>query len=160
MLRKFERKTKRLVSKSGIKKMAKEASDIAKGATDVVDDIKDFSADVSTTAINRVGRFVREFNDAIPALKSLGFSVTRFTVEVGMMPEIGATLAGSVRALNPGKIRELLQKRSGNKPLAALLHALLISANFKDQLKAMGIRAIELNIALGLPTSVTVDLLA
>jgi hypothetical protein len=132
---------------------------IAKGATSAVEKIKDFSEDVSDAASRKIRGLVREFNAAIPAMKALGFSVSAFSVEVGIAPDIGATLKGSVRALNPRKIRKLIGKYSDNVPLSALLKALLIAAELKDELSDMGIKGVEIDIELGLPPLINVDLL-
>ncbi len=121
--------------------------------------IKKVSSDASMAVSGKVQELVRDFNAAIPTMKALGFSVSSFTIGVGLIPEIDATLKGSVKALNLDEIQKMIDSHADNKSLKAILEALHTAANFKEQLTEMGIKGVEIDIKLGLPPLVSVNLL-
>ena len=127
-------------------------------ANAATDKIKDISSNVSTATSEKIHEWVDEFNAAVPSMKALGFSVKSFSIGIGLIPEINATLVGAVEALNSQKLEEMLE-RTTNRALGALLKSLQTAAKFKNQLTAIGIKGIEIDIKLGLPPTVTINLL-
>ncbi len=119
---------------------------------------KDISNTVSAATTEKVRQWVEDFNTAVPAMKALGFAVKKFSFNIGVIPEMNATLIGSVEALNPQKFQEL-REHTTNKALQALLGALLTTTVLKQQLTAVGLRAVEVEIKLGLPPLIKVNLL-
>ena len=121
--------------------------------------LKDISNTVSAATSEKLRQWVREFNEAVPTMKALGFSVRNFSVGVGLVPELDATLVGSVNSLDIEKISEWKQ-RSHNKLLSMILGGLITAAELKNELTGFGIKGIEIRIKLGLPPLVSVNLLA
>ena len=103
---------------------------------------------------------LREFNETIPTIKALGLSVSHISFGMGIVPEIGATLIGSVEALDQQKIKELIEHHQENKLLIAILEALRTASNFKDQLSELGVRGIKADVKLGIPPKIEVGLLS
>jgi len=128
-------------------------------ASETTQQIRKASTDASLAISGKVEELVQDFNAAIPSMRALGFSVTSFTIGVGLVPEIDATLTGSVKALNPPQVRKEIEAHAGNRALKAVLEALLTAARFKDQLTEMGIQGVEIDIKLGLPPLVSINLL-
>ncbi len=121
--------------------------------------VRKMSSDAGVAITGKVEQLVHDFNAAIPAMKTLGFSVKSFTIGVGLLPELDATLEGDVDALDPTKIQGLIDAHADNKALVAILEGLQTAAKFKEQLTAMGIKGVEMDIKLGFPPLVTIDLL-
>jgi len=128
-------------------------------AASTTQQIKKASSDASLAISGKVQDLVQDFNAAIPTMKALGFSVSSFTIGVGLIPEIDATLKGSVKALEPQEIQKVIEEHRDNKALKAILEALHTAAKFKEQLSEMGIKGVEVDIKLGLPPLVSIDLL-
>jgi len=128
-------------------------------ASATTEKIKQVSSDATMAVTGKVQELVRDFNAAIPTMKALGFSVSSFTIGVGLIPEIDATLTGSVKALDPQEIQKLIAEHSDNKSLKAVLEALQMASKFKEQLTEMGIQGVEIDIKLGLPPLVSINLL-
>ena len=95
----------------------------------------------------------------VPTMKALGFSVRNFSIGVGLIPEMQATLVGSVNSLDTVKITEW-RERTSNKLLGMILGGLLTAANFKNELTSFGIKGMEINIKLGMPPLISINLLA
>ena len=110
-------------------------------------------------AITKGQQVLREFNDLVPALRTLGLGFSDVSVKLGLPPEISATLTGSVDVLNRESIRALIDKHKENKTLAVILEALVTASNFKEQLKDLGFRGLALHVRLGVFPSVKLGLL-
>ena len=119
--------------------------------------IKGAAADA---AVEKAQEVLREFNDTMPTIKALGFSVSHITIGMGIVPEIGATLIGSVEAIEQQKIKELIERHRENKTLTFLLEALRAASNLKDQLSEVGFRGVKVDMKLGLPPKIEVGLLS
>ena len=119
--------------------------------------IKGAAADA---AVEKAQELLREFNDTMPTIKALGLSVSHITVGMGIVPEIGATLIGSVEAVEQQKIKELIERHRENKTLTFLLEALRAASNLKDQLSEVGFRGVKVDMKLGLPPKIEVGLLS
>ena len=132
---------------------------IQEQAAETTQRIKKASSDASVAISSKVQGLVNDFNAAIPTMEALGFSVSSFTIGVGLIPEIDATLKGSVKALDIHTIQKVIEEHADNKSLKAILEALHTAAKFKEQLTEMGIKGVEIDIKLGLPPLVSIELL-
>ena len=146
-------------SKDGKNIGEKIVNNIEAQAADTTQRIKKATSDASMAISGKVQGLVQDFNAAIPTMKALGFSVSSFTIGVGLIPEIDAILKGSVKALDPHEIQKVIEEHADNKSLRAILEALHTAAKFKEQLTEMGIKGVEIDIKLGLPPLVSIDLL-
>jgi len=145
--------------KDGVSTTADKIKQMPGNATTAASDkLRDFSTNVSTATSEKIHEWVDEFNKAVPYMKALGFSVKTFSIGVGLIPELNATLVGAVDALDSNKLEEMSQ-RTNNRALNVLLGGLQTAAKFKDQLTAIGVKGIEIDIKLGLPPTITVNLL-
>ncbi len=102
------------------------------------------------------GKFLDEFNEALPTMRALGFTIKDFHMSMALMPEISAKLIASVDTINVAKINELIAAHKEQKLLVALLKALEAAYHVKEQLGDAAFRNVELDITLGLPPRVSV----
>jgi hypothetical protein len=109
--------------------------------------------------VGKVEAIIREFNETIPTIKALGLSVRNVSFGMGLVPEIGATLIGSIDALEPEKIDELLKAHQENKTTVLILEAMKAASNLKDQLGDFGLRGVKVDVKLGMPPKISVGLL-
>jgi hypothetical protein len=122
--------------------------------------LKGAAAGAVGAGVEKAQEIMREFNDTIPTIRALGLSVRNISFGMGLMPEIAATLIGSVDALDREKIDELLRQHQKNKTATFVLEALKTTSNLKEQLSQFGIRGIRVDLKLGVPPKVEVGLLA
>ena len=125
-----------------------------------MDKLKGAAAGAVGAGMEKAQEIMRDFNDTIPTIRALGLSVRNVSFGMGLMPEIAATLVGSVEALDCEKIDELLKQHQKNKTAAFVLEALKTTSNLKDQLSQFGIRGIKVDLKLGVPPKVEVGLLS
>ena len=125
-----------------------------------MDKLKGAAAGAVGAGVEKAQEIMREFNDAIPTIQALGLSVKNISFGMGLVPEIAATLVGSVEALDRGKIEELLKHYQKNRTATFVLEALRTASSFKDQLSQIGITGIKIDLKLGVPPKVEVGLLS
>jgi len=78
---------------------------------------------------------------------------------MGIIPEIGATLTGSVETLDAEKIKKLIEKHQDNKILISILEALRTASNFKELLGELPFKGVQVNVDLSLPPKIAVSFL-
>jgi len=132
---------------------------IEQQASETAQRIKKVSPDASLAISAKVQGLVQDFNAAVPTMRALGFSVSSFTIGVGLIPESDASLKGSLRALDINQIRQVIKEHADNKSLKAIWEALHAGAKFKEQLSEMGIPGVEVDLRPGLPALVSINLL-
>lgn len=123
-----------------------------RGLAAAAEKIRDASTDV-------LGKVLDELNSAIPVIHALGFNVTGLHLEAGIPPAITAKLVGAVENVNVAKIKDLAQKNTEDKVIVVLLKTLESAYNFKDQLKDLHFKGVEVDLTLGLSPKVNVGFL-
>ena len=113
------------------------------------------SAAASATA--PAHRMLDEFNEAMPTMRALGFTVKDLHVGMGLLPEVGATLVASTDTIDVKKLEELIEKHAAKKVLVTALKGLLAAYNIKQQVPDVPLKGVELDLKLGLPPRVNVS---
>ncbi len=70
---------------------------------------------VKDVSFDQVNQLLDDFNKTVPTIKSLGLSMKKFHMGMGVIPEIEITLSGSVNAIDIKKIQELIQNNPDKK---------------------------------------------
>lgn len=112
--------------------------------------------ELSSVAADAAGKYLDEFNEALPTMRALGFTLRDFRMTMGLVPELGAKLVASLDTVNVGKITELISQYSEKKLLVALLKALAAAYHVKEQLGDNSFRSVEMDITLGIPPHISV----
>ena len=120
--------------------------------TDLVGKAKELTG----AAADAAGKIVDEFNEALPTMRALGFTVKDLRVGTGLVPEIGAKLIASADTIDVKRIKELIDKHPGNKTLVAALKGLELAYNIRQQIVDLPFKAVEIDITLGLPPHIGV----
>lgn len=116
--------------------------------------------ELTNSATDAANKFLDEFNEALPTMRALGFTVKDLRVGMGLLPEVGAKLVASTDTVDPKKIDELIKKQEERKTLVALLKALQAAYNIKQQLGDVKFKGVEIDMTLGLPPHVNVAFLS
>jgi len=112
--------------------------------------------DLAGTAAEAAGNLVDEFNEALPTLRALGFTIKDLRVGTGLLPEIGAKLVASTDTIDVAKIKSLIDKHPDNKTLVGALKALELAFNIRQQIGDFPFKGVEIDITLGLPPHIGV----
>lgn len=113
--------------------------------------------ELTSTATEAAGKFVDEFNEALPTMRALGFTIKDLRVGMGLVPDIGAKLVASTDTLDVKKIKELIDSNPDNKTLVAALKGLQAAYHIKQQVGNVPFKGVEIDITLGLPPHIGVS---
>lgn len=119
-------------------------------------DLMNKAQDLAGTATETAGKVVDEFNEALPTMRALGFTIKDLRVGMGLVPEIGAKLIASTDTVDAKKVKELIEKHPENKTAVGMLKALLLAYNVKQQIGDLPFKGVEIDVTLGLPPHVGV----
>jgi len=86
----------------------------------------------------------------------LGFSVEDLQVGMGLLPEVHAKLVAAADKVDVKAIDGMIEKKSEQKTLVAVLKALQTAYNVRDQLGDLGLKVIEIGLTLGIPPKVSI----
>jgi predicted regulator of amino acid metabolism with ACT domain len=115
--------------------------------------------ELAGSASEGVSKLLDEFNAALPTMRALGFIVQDIQVGMGLLPEIRAKLTAAASDVDVKTLDEMIEKKSEQKTLVAVLKALQTAYGVRDQLGDLGLKGVEINVTLGLPPHVSVGFL-
>ena len=101
-------------------------------------------------------KFLDEFNDALPTMRALGFTIKDFRMSMGLPPDINAKLIASLDTVNVSRINELIAQHKDQQSLIAILKALQAAYHVKEQLGDSSFKSVEMDITLGLSPRINV----
>jgi len=119
-------------------------------------DLMGKAKELTGAATEAASNLVDEFNEALPTIRALGFTVKDLRVGMGLVPEIGAKLIASADTIDVKKIKELIEKHPENKTLISALKGLELAYNVKQQVGELPVKGVEIDVTLGLPPHVGV----
>ena len=109
------------------------------------------AAGVKDAALDKIGESLDEFNEAIPAIKDLGFAVTDLNVDMGPMPDVSAKITGTIDSIKEEKIEELIASNQDNKFLVTILKGLQTASNVQNKLGHLGFKGVKAEVKLAPP---------
>jgi hypothetical protein len=112
--------------------------------------------ELAGSATATAGRMLDEFNEALPTIRALGFTVKDMHVGMGLLPEVGAKLVASTDTIDVTRLDELIQKNADKKILVTALKGLHAAYNVKQQIPDVPFKGVELDLTLGLPPRISV----
>lgn len=110
----------------------------------------------AAAATATAGRMLDEFNEALPTMRALGFTVKNLHVGMGLLPEVGATLVATTDTIDEKKLVELIEKHAEKKLLVTALKGLYAAYNIKREIPDVPLKGVQLDLTLGLPPRVNV----
>jgi hypothetical protein len=119
-------------------------------------DMMSRASDLAGAATETAGKIVKEFNEALPTMRDLGFTISDLQVGMGLVPEIGAKLIASTDTIDVTRIKELIAKHPDNKTLVGVLNALQAAYNIKQEIGDLPLKGVEVAVRLGLPPHISV----
>src|SRR5579863_9603387 len=109
-------------------------------------DLMGKAQELTSAAADTAGRFLDDFNEALPTMRALGFTIENFRMSMGLVPELSAKLIASMDTVNIGRINELIAGHQDKKLLVALLKALEAAFHVKEQLGAASFKNVEMDV--------------
>jgi hypothetical protein len=123
---------------------------------DIIAKAKEKSSSMGDIAQTRVMEWLDEYKKAADTLETLGFTVGKFSFGMGVLPEIHTSLNGRLEDIHADALEQMMETRADDKLLCGLLKALLMTRQFADRVE-IKLKQVTLNITLGLPPSINVE---
>ena len=129
-----------------------------KGAREKASEVGDKAVEMGGVAADKVNQLIDEYTRATERMEGFGFQVTRFHVGMGVLPEINASIYGSLRNIDEGEIQRMIDESGDQKLLVGMLKALLTAKELQVRAKLEQFGAVALEVKLGLPPKIDFDL--
>ena len=124
---------------------------------DMVGTLKEKAVELEGVAKGKITEGLDEFKKAVAILETFGFTVGSITIGMGILPEIHASISGSIENIREDGLKKIIEDHQAEKLLVSLLDALLTAKRLWEhvQLKLTGV---TLNVTLGVPPKVAVEM--
>jgi len=126
--------------------------------------LKDLVSKVATKATavgelvgGKLTEWMDDYKKATNTLETLGFEIGKFTIGMGLMPEVHTTLSGKIANIQKDRVEKLMQEHQDHSSTVTLLKGLLLAKRVSDHLEGK-LESVTLHITLGIPPSVNVEL--
>jgi hypothetical protein len=106
----------------------------------------------------KINLLLSEYSQTVSTLQTLGLTVGKIRVEMGLLPQVSTTIRGSVNDLDPEKIQKLLDSNPDKKLLNAILSALLTLVRIREVVDLKDSKDVVLDVTLGVPPKVSAQL--
>jgi hypothetical protein len=106
----------------------------------------------------KINMLLGEYSQAVSTLQTLGLTVGKIRVEMGLLPQVSTTIRGSINDLDPEKIQKLLDSNPDKKLLNAILSALLTLVRIREVVDLKTSKDVVLDVTLGVPPKVSAQL--
>lgn len=104
----------------------------------------------------KVMTWLDEYKKAIALLEDFGFTVGRFTVSMGLLPEIHTSISGSIENIHEDALRKLIDERQAEPLLVSMLKALITLRHFWEHVE-LKLKSVTINVTLGMPPKIAVE---
>ena len=104
----------------------------------------------------KVTTWLDEYKKAIALLEDFGFTVGRFTVSMGILPEIHTSITGSIENIHEDALRKLMDERQAEPLLVSMLKALITLRHFWEHIE-LKLKSVTINVTLGVPPKIAVE---
>ena len=124
----------------------------------IAEQAQEKAAGVASAAQEKIDAIIDEFNRFMPFAEQLGLSLSSFNIEAGLLPEIRATLIGSIDSINNEAVEKIIADNENNKLLIAILNAILMAKSIHERLEGVYISVLKdlvIDIKLGVPPSIS-----
>jgi hypothetical protein len=127
------------------------------GFKDLVGTIKGATEGLGDVAKGKVNEWVDEYKKAITVLETFGFTVGKFTVGMGVLPEINTSISGSIENIREDSLKKLIEEHQAETLLVSLLNALIMTRRLWEHMQ-LKLTNVTLHITLGVPPTIRTEL--
>ena len=120
---------------------------------DFIETFKGRTEGLADVAKGKVSEWLDEYKKAVAVLERFGFTVGKFTVGMGILPEIHTSISGSIENIREENLKKMISEHQTETLLVSLLNALIMARRFweRAELKLTGV---TLDVTLGVPPNI------
>jgi len=124
---------------------------------DLMGSLKEMAGGLEGITEFKISQWLDEYKKAIATLETFGFTVGKFTVGMGILPEIHTSISGSIQNIREDGLKKLIDEHQGDALLVSMLRALITTRRFWE-LVELKLTGVTINVTLGVPPKVAVEL--
>lgn len=116
------------------------------------------ASEAAAAAQEKIDEVINEFNELLPLAEELGLKLNSFNIEAGLIPQIQASLIGSVDNIKTEAVERLIAQHESNKFLVAVFNSVLMAKSIHQRLQGAYISVLQdlvIDIKLGVPPSIS-----
>src|SRR5262249_48537377 len=118
--------------------------------TGLMDKVKVNTEGLADVAQAKVKEWITEFKNATALLETFGFTVSRFSIGMGALPEIHASLEGSIEHIREDRLRAMIDEHKNEELLVSLLKTLIWTRWGWEHMEIKKLTGVTLNVTLGI----------
>jgi hypothetical protein len=107
-------------------------------------------------ALAELHKLVDGYKKVVAVLEPLGFKMGKFSVVMGVLPELHTSISGSVKDINEDALKKLMDEHQSETLLVNLLKTLILTKKIWDHMESK-LTSATINLTLGISPKVTVD---
>jgi hypothetical protein len=123
---------------------------------DLVGKVAKQAEGLTDAAEGKLNELLDDYKKLTGVLERFGFKVGKFTVGIGVLPEIHTTISGSIEDLREESLKQMIAEHQGEATLVSLLKALVTAKQIWEHVE-LKLTAVTLDVTLGLAPKVAVD---
>lgn len=123
---------------------------------DLVGAIKGATEGLGDVAKGKMDEWVDEYKKAIVVLETFGFTVGKFTLGMGVLPEINTSISGSIQNIREDNLKKLIEEHQAETMLVSLLNALIMIRRLWEHMQ-LKLTSVTLHITLGVPPTIKAE---
>ena len=104
----------------------------------------------------RVNKWLDEYKKAMRVLETFGFTVGKFSVGMGIFPEVHTSISGSIENIREEGLKKLIEEHQTERLLVSLLNALITTRRFWERVE-LKLTSVTLDIKLGVLPKINVE---
>jgi hypothetical protein len=107
-------------------------------------------------ALEKMHEMVTGYKKIIAVLEPLGFKMGKFSIVMGVLPEVHTSITGSVLDIREDALKTLMDQHQSETLLVTLLKTLILTKKLWEHMESK-LTSATINLTLGLSPKVTVD---
>ena len=118
--------------------------------------LKDLIATFTKMFGGRVNKWLDEYKKAMRVLETFGFTVGKFSVGMGIFPEIHTSISGSIENIREEGLKKLIEEHQTERLLVSLLNGLITARRLWEHVE-LKLTSVTLDITLGVLPKINVE---
>jgi len=108
-------------------------------------------------AMAKLTEYAGTFKNVAAILEPLGFTVGKFTIGMGVLPEVHTSISGSIDKISEDGLTKLMNEHQTDTLLVSLVKALIMTKRLWDHME-LKLTSLTVNVTLGVPPKIAIDL--
>lgn len=123
---------------------------------DMMGKVSDNTEGLQDTAKKQIYEWLEDYKKAVGIMETIGFKVTKFSVDMSIPPQVYTSFLGSVENIREDGLKRLAEEHASDKLLPALVKALIIAKQFWSHVEVK-LTSVNVDVTLGLVPKIDVD---